>query len=174
MEAPEPPPQDFPAGPVGKSPPATARDTGSVPGLRRSYMCCEAHVPQLPKPTLFSPHATTSEPAPHMQRSHRNGKPRHHGERRPCLPQPEKARITATRTWHSRVNKNRLERCSLAAQLGKNLPAQQETPVRFLGGEDSLEKGKATHFSILGLASLVPQLVKNLPAVWETWVRSLG
>ena len=71
-------------------------------------------------------------------------------------------------------NKNRLERCSLAAQLGKNLPAQQETPVRFLGGEDSLEKGKATHFSILGLASLVPQLVKNLPAVRETWVRSLG
>ena len=27
----------------------------------------------------------------------------------------------------------------------------QETPVRFLGGEDPLEKGEATHFSILGL-----------------------
>ena len=30
---------------------------------------------------------------------------------------------------------------SLIAQLVKNLPAIQETPVRFLGREDSLEKG---------------------------------
>ena len=30
---------------------------------------------------------------------------------------------------------------SLVAQLGKNLPAMQETPVRFLGWEDPLEKG---------------------------------
>ena len=29
----------------------------------------------------------------------------------------------------------------LRAQLVKNLPAMQETPVRFLGGEDPLEKG---------------------------------
>ena len=33
----------------------------------------------------------------------------------------------------------------------KNLPAVQKTPVKFLGHEDVLEKGKATHFSILGL-----------------------
>ena len=38
---------------------------------------------------------------------------------------------------------------SLAAQLVKNLPAMWETWVRFLGWEDSLEKGKATHSSIL-------------------------
>ena len=31
----------------------------------------------------------------------------------------------------------------------KKLPAVQETRVRPLGHEDSLEKGKATHFSIL-------------------------
>ena len=37
------------------------------------------------------------------------------------------------------------------AQLVKNLPATQETPVQLLGGEDLLEKGKATHSSILGL-----------------------
>ena len=37
------------------------------------------------------------------------------------------------------------------AQLVKNLPAVQETPVRFLGQEDPLEKGQATHSSILGL-----------------------
>jgi len=35
------------------------------------------------------------------------------------------------------------------AQLVKNLPAMQESWVRALGWEDSLEKGKATHSSIL-------------------------
>ena len=34
------------------------------------------------------------------------------------------------------------------AQLVKNPPAMQETLVRFLGQEDSLEKGMATHSSI--------------------------
>ena len=38
---------------------------------------------------------------------------------------------------------------SLLAQLIKNLPAVQETLVGFLGWEDPLEKGKATHSSIL-------------------------
>ena len=32
----------------------------------------------------------------------------------------------------------------------KNLPAMQETPVGSLSQEDSLEKGMATHSSILG------------------------
>ena len=40
---------------------------------------------------------------------------------------------------------------SLIAQLVKNLPAMEETPVPFLGPEDPLEKGQATHCSILGL-----------------------
>ena len=39
---------------------------------------------------------------------------------------------------------------SLRAQLVKNPPAMQETLVRFLGQEDPLEKGWATHSSILG------------------------
>ena len=38
---------------------------------------------------------------------------------------------------------------SLAAQRVKNLPAIQETWVRFLGQEDPLEKEMATHSSIL-------------------------
>ena len=38
---------------------------------------------------------------------------------------------------------------SLIAQLVKNPPVMQETPVQFLGWEDPLEKGKATHSSIL-------------------------
>ena len=33
-------------------------------------------------------------------------------------------------------------RASLTAQLVKHLPAMQETPVRFLGREDPLEKGR--------------------------------
>ena len=38
---------------------------------------------------------------------------------------------------------------SLVAQLVKNPPAMQETWVPSLGWEDPLEKGKATHTSIL-------------------------
>ena len=38
---------------------------------------------------------------------------------------------------------------SLTAQLGKNLPAVQETWVRFLGQEDLPEKEMAIHSSIL-------------------------
>ena len=38
---------------------------------------------------------------------------------------------------------------SLVAQLVKNLPTMQETWVRSLCWEDPLEKGKATHSSIL-------------------------
>ena len=40
---------------------------------------------------------------------------------------------------------------SLVAQLVKNPPAMQETPVRFLLWEDPLEKIQDTHSSILGL-----------------------
>ena len=39
---------------------------------------------------------------------------------------------------------------SLVAQLVKNPPAMQETWVRSLGWEDSLEKGKATHSKRVG------------------------
>ena len=38
---------------------------------------------------------------------------------------------------------------SLVAQLVKNQPTMQETWVRSLGWEDPLEKGKATHSSVL-------------------------
>ena len=60
----------------------------------------------------------------------------------------------------------------------------QKTWVRSPVQEDPLEKGKATHSSILACkipwteepgirASLVVQWVKNPPAMQETWVRSL-
>ena len=77
---------------------------------------------------------------------------------------------------------------SLVAQTVKTLPAVWETWVQSLGQEDLLEKGMATHSSILAAttsakkksgskkylgASLVAQRLKHLPAMWETQVQSL-
>ena len=39
--------------------------------------------------------------------------------------------------------------CNLMAQMVKNLPAMQETQIQSLGWENPLEKGMATHSSIL-------------------------
>ena len=59
---------------------------------------------------------------------------------------------------------------SLVAQtVTKNPSARHETQVLSLDWEEPLEKGSATHSSIL-CASLVAQTVKNLPARQETWV----
>ena len=49
---------------------------------------------------------------------------------------------------------------SLVAQLVKNPPVMWETWVRALGWEDPLEKGKATHSSIL--AWRIPWTVQSL------------
>ena len=57
--------------------------------------------------------------------------------------------------------------------LVKNPPAMQETPVRFLGLEDPLEKGIGGPLQY-SWASLVAQLVMNSLVMWETWVRSRG
>ena len=51
-------------------------------------------------------------------------------------------------------------RASLVAQLVKNPPAMRETWVRSLGWEDPLEKGKATHSSIL--AWRIPRTVQSM------------
>ena len=56
---------------------------------------------------------------------------------------------------------------SLVAQLVKNLPAIQETPVWSLG------KGIGSPLQY-SWAFLVAKMVKNPPAIWETWVQSLG
>ena len=53
---------------------------------------------------------------------------------------------------HSKPVLSVLCRTSLVAQTVKNPPAMpetQETQVQSLGGEDPLEKGMATHYSIL-------------------------
>ena len=66
---------------------------------------------------------------------------------------------------------------SLVAQLVKNSPTMQKTPVRFLGQEDPLEMGWAAIPRIpiqYSWAFLMSQMAENLPAMWETWVQSLG
>ena len=51
---------------------------------------------------------------------------------------------------HTQLGKLKiLHLASLVAQLVKNPPAMQETWVKFLGWEDPLEEGVATHSSIL-------------------------
>ena len=54
-----------------------------------------------------------------------------------------------------------------SAQLVKNLPAIQETPIQSLGWEDSLEKEKAAHSSML--AWRVPWTVVH--EVIKSWTR---
>ena len=49
---------------------------------------------------------------------------------------------------------------SLVAQLVKNPPAMRETRVQSLGWKDPLEKGKATHCSIL--AWRIPWTVQSM------------
>ena len=46
-------------------------------------------------------------------------------------------------------SENELNLSTLVTQMVKNLPTMQETRVQSLGWEDPLEKGMATHFSIL-------------------------
>ena len=59
----------------------------------------------------------------------------------------------------------------LVAQLVKNLPVMQETPVPFLGQEDPLEKGMATHSSVL--AREIPGMLEpgGLPSMGSHRVR---
>ena len=51
-------------------------------------------------------------------------------------------------------------RASFVAQLVKNPSAMQETWIRSLGSEDPLEKGKATHSSIL--AWRIPWTIQSM------------
>ena len=59
---------------------------------------------------------------------------------------------------------------SLVVQLVKNLPAMWETWVRSLGWEDPLEKGKATHSSILASRILWTIQSMGLQRVGYNWV----
>ena len=55
---------------------------------------------------------------------------------------------------------------SLMAQTAENLPAMLKTWVPFLGWEDPLEKGKATHSSILGLENSMDRIVHGAAKGW--------
>ena len=54
------------------------------------------------------------------------------------------------KTQQTKLNSTLIEsRASLVTEMVNNMPAVQETQVQFLGQEDPLEKGMATHSSIL-------------------------
>ena len=55
---------------------------------------------------------------------------------------------------------------SLVAQLVKNPPAVQETPVQSLSREDPLEKGTATHSNIL--AWRIPWTIQSMELKSQT------
>ena len=78
----------------------------------------------------------------------------------------EKNRCSANNRGNSMVipfqRKYSYRWASLIAQLVKNPPAMQETLVQFLGWEDPLEKGQATHSSILGLNAGDPGSIPGL------------
>ena len=52
------------------------------------------------------------------------------------------------------------------AQLVKNLPAVQETWVRFLGWEDPLEEGKATQLQYSSLENSMDYTVHEVAKSW--------
>ena len=58
-------------------------------------------------------------------------------------------------------------RASLVVQLVKKLPAMQETWVRSLGQEDPLEKGMATHSSILAWRIPWTEEPGGLYSLWD-------
>ena len=74
----------------------------------------------------------------------------------------------------SRVNARSLPKgiChSLIAQLVKNPPAMQETPVRFLGWEDPPGKGKGYPLQYSGLENSMDCIVHGVVKSW-TWLNN--
>ena len=61
-------------------------------------------------------------------------------------------------------------RASLVAQTVKNLLAMQETWVQSLGWEDPLQKGMATHFSILAWRTPWTEEPGGLQSMGSQWV----
>ena len=69
--------------------------------------------------------------------------------------------LLAVQVWRGNVREKKelrvtqtRKRGSLVAQMVKNLPAMQETQIRPRGREDRLEKGMASHCSILAWRTL--------------------
>ena len=113
----------FPGGSDSTASACSVGDLGSIPGLGRS--CGEGNGNPLQYTCLENP----------MDKG--ASKATVHG-------------VTKSRTRLSDFTRE-CSGASLVAQLIKNLPAMQETPIRFLGQEDPLEKEKATHSRIYWL-----------------------
>ena len=114
----------FPGGSDGKDSACNAGDPGSIPGSGRS-----------PGGGHGNPLQYSCLENPHGQRSLEGYSPMGHKE-------------LDTTEWLSTKHAY-LIRASLVAQLENNLPEIQESRVRSSGQKDPLEKGMATHSSIL-------------------------
>ena len=71
--------------------------------------------------------------------------------------------FTTSSTWEALYS-------SLVAQVVKNPPAMQDTPVRFLGWEDPLKLPTSVFLGFPGGSAGK----KSPPAMWETFIQSLG
>ena len=72
-----------------RNPPASAGDTGSIPGLGRRHMLLSNQSPPLLKPACLQPVLCS-------KRSHHREKPKHHSWREaPCSPQLERSPLLA-------------------------------------------------------------------------------
>ena len=90
----------------------------------------------------------------------------------PPIPSPNSCRVNVDKFFYLSSYLDIYSFVYTQMGLPKNPPAMQETPVRFLGQEDSPGEGIGYPFQY-SWASLVAQMVKNPPARWETWIRSL-
>ena len=70
-----------------------------------------------------------------------------------------------THTWTIYYHHSERIGASLVAQIIKNLPAMQETPVQSLDLENPLEKGMATQNTVVGCRSLL----QGIPGRLQSW-----
>ena len=122
-------------GPVVKIPPANTGDSGSIPGLGRSpeigngnplqYSCLGN--PMDREAWWATVHGVTKSC---RRLSTMNTTPNVHWEDKLPLDENMELYLINKTMW-----------ASLVAQVVKNPPVMQETPVQFLGQEDPLEKG---------------------------------
>ena len=73
----------------------------------------------------------------------------HHPKNSPTIPRHQKALFWGFGLAISPLNLSHSPKNSLVAQVVKNLPAMWKTRVQSLHREDPLEKGTATHSSVL-------------------------
>ena len=91
---------------------------------------------------------------------------------------PRQQELLAVQVWRGNVREKEelrmtqtRKRASLVAQMVSNLPAMQKTQIQPRGQEDPLEKGMASHSSILAWRTLWTEKPGGLQSMWSQRVR---